>query len=195
MKKILVLSMLAVAGASQAVLVCGAGGDIPDNSPSTPFTSTITITDGGMLNSITLVGLTHTWAGDIIATVDNGVGDLMNRVGATVSGGVGDSSDFGGDYTFSNSGGDLWAAAAAAGGAVVIAGGNYRATGALSSTPLNLPGTIGPGTYTLSISDNAALDTGSFSGWCIDYTPVPEPATMAVLGAGALALIRRRRSK
>lgn len=195
MKKILVLSMLAVAGASQAVLVCGNGGAIPDNAPSSPFTSTITITDGGTLNSITLVGLSHTWAGDLIATVSGGVGSLMNRVGATVTGNVGDSSDFGGDYTFSNSGGDLWAAAAAAGGTAIIAGGNYRATGANSSAPLTLPGTIGPGTYTLTISDNAGLDTGSLNGWCIDYTPVPEPATMAVLGAGALALIRRRRSK
>jgi hypothetical protein len=51
--------------------------------------------------------------------------------------------------------------------------------------------------WTLTIVDRAGGDTGSISGWSAEgtYTAVPEPASMAVLGLGAAALIRRRRRK
>lgn len=195
MKKILVLSLLAVSAASQAVIVYGGGGQIPDNQPNNPFTSSITIADGGTLKGIVIEGLTHTWVGDLIATVSGGVGTLFHRIGSTTTTGVGDSSNFNGDYRFQNGGSDIWAEAALGLSSYNLRSGSYSASGALSSAALTLPANIGPGVYTLTISDNAGADIGGLTRWGIDYNPVPEPATMAVLGLGALAAIRRRRAR
>lgn len=43
--------------------------------------------------------------------------------------------------------------------------------------------------------DSGALSNTVAPGLLLDVEPVPEPATMAVLGIGALGLIRRRRNK
>ena len=51
------------------------------------------------------------------------------------------------------------------------------------------------GNYQLQISDFEAGDTGALGSWSFNVTPqaVPEPTTMAALGLGAVALVRRRR--
>lgn len=183
--------MIAVATASQAVIVWGAGGNIPDNNTG-GLTSGIALGLGGTLNGIVFEGLTHTWAGDVKATVDGGIGSLFTQVGR-VGSGFGDSSDFGGNYVFANGGADIWAEAAVGTGLYVIRSGTYAATGADSATALVLPASVSAGTYTLTISDLAGGDTGGFTRWGIDYTPVPEPGTIAALGLGAIVLLRRKR--
>lgn len=194
MRTAITLSLLAVACASQAVIVYGAGGSIPDNAPTAGFTSTITITDGGTLNAVVVEGLSHTWAGDVTITVSS-LGSMVTRVGQTSSTSVGDSSNYGGDYRFQNGGADLWAAAAAAtSSADVIPGGIYKPSGALNAV-VTLPATIGAGTYTITVTDSASLDTGAFQRWGIDYNAVPEPGTYAALGLGLAVIIRRKRSK
>jgi hypothetical protein len=60
-------------------------------------------------------------------------------------------------------------------------------------------GTNPNGTWRLYIVDDAAPtggETGSISGWTLNITAVPEPATWALLvaGAGALAFFRRKRA-
>ena len=50
------------------------------------------------------------------------------------------------------------------------------------------------GTWTLKIWDQASGDTGAVGDWAFNVTATPEPGTMAALGLGAVALIRRRRS-
>lgn len=49
------------------------------------------------------------------------------------------------------------------------------------------------GTWTLYIGDSASGDLGTLNGWTLSISAVPEPATIALLGLGALAMIRRRR--
>jgi len=54
--------------------------------------------------------------------------------------------------------------------------------------------TGGPGSWILLIVDDAAADTGSIGSFSLRGT-VPEPVTLSLLGIGALAALRRRRSR
>lgn len=154
----------------------------------------------------------HTWAGDIIAVFSHvGSGTsmhLMSRVGSTTAAGVGDSSDLSGTYRFFEVGADFAAAAATATAAQAIANGDYaRSTHFLGAgagnsgngTPqyngglfANFAGLALNGDWRLFLTDNAGGDVGDVTSWSFDVTPTPEPGTMAVLGLGALALMRRR---
>ncbi len=189
-----------VASVAAANTYNGAGGAIPDNAPAGAIFQ-INVADAGVVgvfNGVTLNGLNHTWCGDIKITLtlpDSTVISIVDRIGKTsASSGFGDSSDFAGNYTFTDAGGDIWAAAAATTGPVPA--GAYRATGALSSTPIDLNALIAghsvTGTWTLTVSDNAAGDTGSFTDWVLDFSVVPAPGAVALLGLAGLTARRRR---
>ncbi len=144
--------------------------------------------------------LGHTWAGDIVATltkVGDGTVNLINRVGRTTSG-FGDSSDLRGPYTFTNKApaGNIWTAAATAASTANIPAGLYRATGANAAgaaldicAPFIASGSIG--TWRLNISDQGGGDTGVLTS--ASLTLKPEPSTLALVGLGVVALIRRRK--
>ncbi len=202
MKNLLTIAALAVVSSSFAVTYGPSSfGNIPDFAASVPGSASNTIAVGTgitSVNSVTLRGLTHTWAGDLVVTItapDATSVSLVARLGSTTPTGFGTSNNFGGDYTFvgDGSGANLWTAVAVAG---VIPGGTYNATGALSSTPVSFAGLSNQaaGDWTLTITDNAAGDTGALVEWEFDATPVPEPGTMIALGLGAAAMIRRRRN-
>ena len=148
----------------------------------------------------------HTWIGDLSASltkVGDGTSFLFNRIGRTSgSTGFGDTSDAIGPYTFTNKApaGDIWAAAAAeTTGTQPVPAGAYRATNTSAVTnsapPLDLcapflaGGSIG--TWRLTVADLAGGDTGNLMS--ASLTLKPEPSTLALLGLGALGLIRRRR--
>lgn len=62
----------------------------------------------------------------------------------------------------------------------------------------NTAGAAGSSFYTMNLNSGAATLVGQIGGGQYDVrtmTAVPEPATMIALGAGVLALIRRRRNK
>ena len=200
MKRLAVLCFAATSAVSFGQVWSGAGGSIPDASAAAPgsFSSTILgVPSLSSVSAIAILGLSHTWSGDLVATVTgpSGSATLFVRIGRTTANALGSpfgsSSDFGGNYIFVNSGGgDIWAAAANS----PIPGGSYNASGGLSGAATGLfPGAQAGGNWTLTVEDWASGDTGSFQSWEIRGTAVPEPATMAVLGIGAVALLRRRR--
>jgi subtilisin-like proprotein convertase family protein len=204
---------------------------IPDNN-STGIFSNITV-DPNLFNSseltnitVTLTSLNHDYAGDLIATLTylpkNQTVSLFNRIGRTVTG-RGDNSNFSSTstltYSFSDAfTGNLWTAAAPPTGGGTnfnIPVGNYKPTGAGSSTPISLldvfktsPGT---GDWQLRISDNATSNgaanrgTGSISGWSLKLEgrdapkvkEIPEPSSvlgllaLGLLGVGAAAANRK----
>lgn len=213
MKNILALAIVAVASSSFAVTFTSASavGTLADQVGSTPGVTTNVITVGsGILSveSITLRGLSHTWAGDLIITVTAPSGasvDLVRRAGATTGTSFGDSSNFlNADLTFEVGGADLWAAAAAAPATgSLIAGGTYApstnlfgGTVATSYATTNYSSFANQtaGNWTISITDAASGDTGSAGNWEINATPVPEPATMTALALGLAAVARRRKN-
>lgn len=191
MKTLLIGALMGIAAASQATVLWGAGGSIPDAN-TTGLSTSIVVPDGGTLNAVMFEGLTHTWVGDITITI-SGMGDIVRRIGTSSSNTVGDSSNFGGNYTFSNTAtGNIWTEATLGSTSYVLRPGAYRASttgGALVS----LPASIGAGTYTMTVTDSAVSDTGTLTRWGIDYTPVPEPGTFIALGAGVVALVARRK--
>jgi len=202
------VAALALAAAAQATTYTGSGGAIPDNAPTTGLMSEIVINDHFFIKDlvVTLNGLTHTWFGDLSATVTHvETGDtfsLFNRPGKTnATLGFGESSDAGGNYSFNDFfTGDLWAAGLAGGSAFVVPGGNYFATGALSGAQVNfLPALLGDdafGTWRLNITDSAGGDLGTLGSWGLSFikTPVPAPGAFALLGLAGLAGRRRRQA-
>lgn len=102
--------------------------------------------------SVTVKGLTHTYAGDLTFSIVDPAGEayaLMNQKGG--------SADFDGDYIFSDSGN---ASLLISGGTVTP--GNYLAATAMS----DMANGVGlNGAWKLRITDNTASDTGSITGW------------------------------
>ena len=84
----------------------GPGFSIPDNN-NIGVTSRILVSDSESViavNSVTVNSLTHTWAGDLTATIDHGTGSTTLFA---QPGGPNESSDFNGNYTFINGGANL----------------------------------------------------------------------------------------
>ncbi|NCS13392.1 MAG: proprotein convertase P-domain, (modular protein) [Microcystis aeruginosa G13-09] len=175
----------------------GAGFNIPDNN-ATGASSTIVVPDSFSITDITVTlnSLTHTYVGDLIATlthVDTGTTvSLFNRIGRVNI--FADSSNFNGTYSFNDAfTGNIWAVAASGGSSFVIPSGNYFPTGAGSSTlvPMltSLSGELSSGTWRLTISDNEQLDTGALGSWALNLQGTPIPESSSVLGLLALGLL------
>jgi Concanavalin A-like lectin/glucanases superfamily/Proprotein convertase P-domain len=160
----------------------GDGGILPDAVGSTPgvFMSTIVCDDPGVVSDMVVVlgGLSHTWVGDLEATlthVPSGTTQfLFSRVGRTTPSGAGDNSDYLGDYGFKDGApGDLWEAAIAAPPNGAVPSGTYNATGAFSPAPISLLTAFGglsaAGPWVLTITDYAPADSGSLGGWSLTF--------------------------
>jgi len=217
MKTQVLLSAAAVAmisaSASAQVFNGTPHGAIPDNVPAGISQSIVIAANPNTVQSIIVsTTMAHTWAGDIIMTLSHNDGfntvsaDIMRRVGSTTVAGVGDSSNLGGTYRWGDSfAGSFPTAAGLVGDAVAVPAGDYRAFTNIFTAPI---GTTNPavalnsifggrsynGTWTLTVSDNAGLDTGNISAWSIELAAVPAPGALALLGLAGLAGTRRRRA-
>jgi subtilisin-like proprotein convertase family protein len=203
-------ALVGLSTAASAGMYTSPGGTILDNQPANPLVVSFEVTESGPLASvdITLTGLVHTWAGDLIATLTapgGTVADLMRRptTAGTPLSTFGDSSNFNGTYRFIDGGADLGVELNLGLSAYVVRSGDYQAStrtvGVTANTPVFLntvfAGTEIFGTWVLRISDNAAGDLGSLGSATLNVTPVPEPGTYLMFGAGLLGLLAWRRRR
>ncbi len=205
--------------------------DIPDATtvgvPNT--TNTITITDSEIIEeaSFSIEGLSHTWAGDLVARVTHVESGrsvtLFSRIGKDNPNlGVGDDSNFQGDYIFSDATNNrLWDEAGRGATDYIIrstAGdlsdpqlnnpGVYRATSGITNTGVSdvdlsinntFSGSTTEGTWVLDLSDRNDSQVGSFREFTVNFksaVAVPEPSTLVwLMAAGITGFgIRRYRS-
>jgi subtilisin-like proprotein convertase family protein len=156
----------------------GGSGQPPKYGPARVVSFAVSGVSGPVSSIEANVTLTHTFVGqlDMVLTSPNGVSFVtMSRVGATTANGKGDNSNLGGTYTFTDaSSANIWTVAGGLGQNATIAPGSYRTTGAggagqsnpapftnftaafagLTTAQIN-------GTWTLSIRDDNAGETGS----------------------------------
>jgi len=195
---------------------------IPDaNAVGVPGSvSTVTITDAEIIEEVTFTieGLAHTYVGDLVARVvhvESGrSATLFSRIGKdNPNVGIGDESNFDGDYDFSDATNNmLWDEARLGPTGYTLrnkAGdstnqpnpGIYRAAAGISGGPISLndafAGFTTEGTWRLEISDRNAFDLGSFREFGVSFVSsaaVPEPSTFVLmLAAGFSGLAMRRR--
>lgn len=154
--------------------------DVPKAIPDfagTPGVVTSTLNVSGFSGVLTDVNatldITHPYDSDVIVTLTSPAGTtvtLINRVG-----GDGDnftSTTLDDDYGFNP-----------------IASGTapFSSTFAPSSPLSAFNGEDPNGVWTLTVSDNQAVDTGTLNSWSLKLSPAPDndsPATAGVLGAG-----------
>ena len=137
--------------------------------------------DVASINSITLE-ITHTWQGDLdfnLTAPSGAVFALANSVGGSADLGI-IGSGLPGDeapYTFVEFGTLGWGPL----------GGGVRGAEVWQAGPFAAVG------WSVEIDDPVGGDGGSITNVTIDYTPVPAPGALALLGLAGLAGRRRRR--
>ncbi|HZW05492.1 MAG TPA: hypothetical protein VFF65_00085 [Phycisphaerales bacterium] len=189
--KIAALIVLAGAAVANADVFSGAGFSIPDNNAGGASSSVNVAGVGNGITGITVTlhGFSHTWLGDVTATLSGPAGSfvLFDRPGnpASVNG---NSNDTSGDYLFTDAAPGVFSTSGA------VPAGSYR-TSSDDVAPTSLMGFFGgtsaDGMWTLTMTDSAGLDVGGITGWSLDV--VPTPGAAAMLGLGGLAALRRRR--
>ncbi len=210
MKSIALLLAGACAALSHGLTFTGAGFDIPD-SQNTPghiragqASSEVVLSGTGItlasLNSVTLTGLRHARAGDLVVgfSVNEGAVAYLSLF---LDSRLGLQPGFDGTYTFRPLGGPetrINEAFAGLGPNDVLPSGSYGVSGTGNSAGTSFDPFKGlslDGNWRLNILDFTNGETGSLESWSMDVTPqaVPEPATMAALGLGAAATLRKRR--
>jgi subtilisin-like proprotein convertase family protein len=196
-----IVGSLAVAAASQATQYIFSSGSIsiPDIGVANPSPVNFNVAglDGLVADvNVRFNGLSHTFSDDIGAVIFD-----PSNVGTILFDGPGAES-INVTWMFDDSG------AAALANSTANPTGTYKPgqnqwsdvfagapAGPYNTNFLAYNGTTGLGNWRLFVEDFVGGDSGSIQSvdLIINTNPVPEPATMAVLGMGALALLRKRR--
>ncbi|HYE60980.1 MAG TPA: choice-of-anchor X domain-containing protein, partial [Phycisphaerales bacterium] len=138
---------------------------LPDFANNTPGMRTLTVTvpagSGTISNLGITLGMNHTWVGDVIATISNGTttATFINRPGVPGTGVNGFSDNLAGEYRFTG-----LASASIDTGCTNVSTHNvpagayqpFESLAGFNGQPLE-------GTWTITLTDNAGLDTGSIT--------------------------------
>lgn len=197
MKYLALLACMGCGAAAFGQSFSSTGGPyaIPDSDPN-GVKATVDVTGSvGALKSVSFTNLHHSWVGDLTMTLtdpNNNSVSIMNRAGVGPNSTFGLSFDLSGanSYSFVPGTADLWANTSNP-----LPSGAYSPFDNNNGTEVmtNYSGVGGSGTWSLFVTDSAGGDTGGFDVVTLTFTPVPEPASLAILGLGALALLRRRK--
>ena len=154
-------------------------------------TSTVTITDSEIIQSakFSINGLTHSWIGDLIITVENETtgskATLMSRPGFE---GVppGFSADVNGTYMFEDGGASIWTASNTNDSDFEVPEGTYAASDAGEAAVSLQTAFAGENTmanWKFTVTDTNATQIGQFISTSVNFTSVavPEPGTMATV--------------
>lgn len=182
-RKLMGLMLATMAGTSMAADFAGGGtGPIPDgNATGLTVSFNVSGISSGVGRLALKLDLTHTWVGDLEATLRSpgGAAQLVvfGRVGLTPASSFGYNANLGGVYEFSDrAAADLWATAAALTSSETVPPGAYRTSGAgvagtrrggcttwLAGAFAGLTGTQVNGTWTLTIVDRVSTEPGSIN--------------------------------
>ena len=208
MNKNLVLSGLVAMGiapvaGAQVYTSAGNSVAIPDLGTTS---LDLVVTDTGIIADIN-VGLiiTHTWQGDIVATLEHvGFGapvQLINRPGGTGAA-VGFSADNYGNlgtgayFVLDDEAANIYDTPFVAAPGTTNIASSFKP----DSGPSEGIGSLSPfdgqsvaGTWRLTVSDHAAADIGAIRNLQLQVTFVPGPSALALLGLAGLAGVGRRR--
>ncbi|MFM6370537.1 MAG: proprotein convertase P-domain-containing protein [Dolichospermum sp.] len=185
------VSILALSSAAEAIIFTSPTGPIltggryriPDNN-ATGVSASISISGQpniASFNSVTISGFTHTFYSDLRAFLSNGTTEVQlfrtqwSPDNATFTN-LG-RSDLSGNYTFATTGADWYNHFSDIVPPATYA--SFEPLSAFNGSALN-------GNWTLNVQDRANQETGRFSSFSIDVTPVPfesnaAPAGMAIV--------------
>jgi subtilisin-like proprotein convertase family protein len=204
-----VLLLAGLSARSEASLSYDWSGEqaIRDNDPSGLAFSFNVSDSATTLTSVTIaLSLSGGWNGDLYAYLSsaNGFAVLLNQVGVDASNPHG-YADSGMDVTLVSGSGhaDIHTYQSASptytlGGQLT---GTWQADGRfldpLSGTRANtldvFNGTDPNGEWTLFFADRSGGEVSTLTGWSVTFGAVPEPGSLALLLAGSLALLARRK--
>lgn len=172
------LTGLALAGALITDFGPGIGGPIPDGD-TLGLISPIVIEESFAITSVEVIihGLRHNYSSDLTITLTHaGVSAPITLVDNLR---FGSGADFDGEYTFSDSGADLWVTADGITGTNDIPPGAYRpsgAGGAINNLNAKYNGENAQGAWYIRLADTDPLVAGTITGWTLRLLPGAAPA-------------------